>query len=61
MFLPTFAVIGLKCGGLVEDFGALMLIEHMAMCPSMLVAMVLRVDEYSAHGHDAHHAEPVVA
>jgi len=56
MFLPTFAVIGLKWGGLVEDFGALMLIEHMAMFPSMLVAMLLRLDEYTGHPGHAHSA-----
>ena len=54
MFLPTFAVIGLMWSGLIEDFGALMTLEHVAMLPAMLVAMLLRRDEYS-HGH-AHHA-----
>jgi hypothetical protein len=51
MFLPTFAVIALLWGGLVEDFGAMMMLEHVAMLPSMLAAMLLRRDEYSAHGH----------
>jgi hypothetical protein len=54
MFIPTFAVIGLLWGALLEDFGTLMVVEHIAMLPSMLVAMLLRFDEYSGHhGHGA--------
>jgi hypothetical protein len=55
MFVPAFGVIALLWGGLVEDIGALMLIEHVAMLPSMLVAMLLRREEYSGgvHGHGA--------
>jgi hypothetical protein len=53
MFVPAFGVIALLWGGLVEDIGALMLIEHVAMLPSMLVAMLLRREEYS-HGAHAH-------
>ncbi|HEU4657700.1 MAG TPA: hypothetical protein VFR97_09255 [Capillimicrobium sp.] len=54
MFLPTFAAIGLMWAG-VLDVGAAMTIEHLAMLPSMLVAMLLRVDEYAcAHGAHAH-------
>jgi hypothetical protein len=56
MFLPTFGVIALMWGGLIEDFETLMMLEHVVMLPSMLVAMLLRRDEY-AH---AHH-EPQVA
>ena len=52
MFIPTFAVIALLSAGIVEDFGALMGIEHVVMLPSMLVAMLLRREEYS--GHDNH-------
>ena len=51
MFLPTFAVIALLWGGVVEDAMALMTIEHVVMLPSMLVAMLLRRDEYSGHCH----------
>jgi hypothetical protein len=52
MFIPAFATIALLWGGLVEDIGALMLIEHVAMLPSMLVAMLVRREEYSgAHSH----------
>ena len=53
MFLPTFGVIALMWSGAVEDFGTLMMLEHVVMLPSMLVAMLLRRDEYSC-GH-AHH------
>jgi hypothetical protein len=48
MFLPTFAVIALLGGRLVEDIGALLLIEHVAMLLSMLAAMLLRPAEYAA-------------
>jgi flagellar biosynthetic protein FliP len=55
MFIPTFAVVGLLWSGLVEGIGTLLMIEHVAMLPSMLVAMLLRREEYSggAHGHTA--------
>lgn len=53
MFIPAFGVIALLWGGLFENIGALMLIEHVVMLPSMLVAMLLRREEYSGgvHGH----------
>jgi hypothetical protein len=51
MFLPTFAVIGLLWGELVEDIGTLLVIEHVAMLGGMLVAMLLRRAEYAGHGH----------
>ncbi len=53
MFVPTFAVIALLWASVLEDFGMLMTVEHVAMLPSMLVAMVLRRDEYSG-GHEHH-------
>jgi hypothetical protein len=46
MFVPTFAVIALLWGGLVVDVGTLLVIEHLAMLPSMLVAMLIRGGEY---------------
>jgi hypothetical protein len=49
MFLPTFAAIALLWGGLVEDVGALMLVEHVAMLAAMAAAMLLRPAEYT-HG-----------
>jgi hypothetical protein len=57
MFVPSFAAIGLLGVGLVEDEGALMAIQHVAMFPAMLVAMLLRRDEYSG----AHHATSTAA
>jgi flagellar biosynthetic protein FliP len=51
MFIPTFGVIAALGTGLSHDFGALMGIEHAAMLPAMLLAMVLRYDEYAGCGH----------
>jgi hypothetical protein len=59
MLIPTGGVIALLGAGLVDDVGTLLAIEHVVMLPSMLVAMLLRRDEYShaAHGHlEAEHA-----
>jgi hypothetical protein len=50
MFVPTFGVITLMAVGLM-DFWSAMGIEHAAMLPSMLVAMLLRRDEYIGHAH----------
>jgi hypothetical protein len=47
MFIPTFAAVGLLAAGLLTDMGGLMTIQHAAMFPAMLVAMLLRVEEYS--------------
>jgi hypothetical protein len=52
MFLPTFAVMALMEVGAM-DFWRAMGIEHAAMLPSMLVAMLLRRDEYTGHAHHA--------
>jgi len=51
MVLPTFAVIGLLWAGAVEDIGALMVLEHVAMLASMLGVMLLRPAEYSCGVH----------
>jgi hypothetical protein len=51
MFLPTFAVVGAMASGVSDDFGVLMMLEHAAMLPAMLVAMALRYDEYAGCGH----------
>jgi hypothetical protein len=59
MFLPTFAVIALLWGGLVEDVGVLLVLEHVAMLASMLVAMLLRPAEYTCGVRD--HARVAVA
>jgi hypothetical protein len=52
MFIPTFGVIGLLWSGLVADVGNPLMIEHVVMFPSMLVAMLLRRDEYTRAVHD---------
>ena len=51
MFLPTFGVIAAMGTGISDDFMALMTIEHAVMLPAMLVAMLLRFDEYAGHRH----------
>jgi hypothetical protein len=47
MLIPTLGVIALLWAGLVTDIGTLMTFEHVVMLPSMLVAMLLRREEYS--------------
>ncbi len=47
MFVPTVAALILYRVGAVEDEHALLMIQHIAMFPLMLVAMLLRRDEYS--------------
>ena len=52
-------MLALLWSGLVGDLGTLLVIEHVAMLPSMLVAMLLRRDEYTGAIH--HHAHRQVA
>ena len=58
MFIPTFGVIALLWSGLIDDTGTLLEIQHVVMFPSMLVAMLLRRDEYTGalHDHSRHRA-----
>jgi hypothetical protein len=56
MFVPSFAAIALLWGGLVEETDALLAIQHVAMFPAMLVAMLLRRDEYTRHVGRVHAA-----
>ena len=51
MFIPSLAAIVLLWMGVVEDHGALMGIQHVAMFPAMLVAMLVRREEYAGHAH----------
>jgi hypothetical protein len=51
MFIPSIVAIALLWGGLVEDSHSLLMIQHVAMLPAMLVAMVLRRSEYGGHRH----------
>ena len=56
MYLPTFLVIALMGAGALDFMGAMGL-EHVLMLPAMLVAMLLRREEYSCdHSHHAHTA-----
>jgi len=47
MLLPTVALMALLWARLVAGMGMLMVVEHAAMLSCMLVAMLLRRDEYS--------------
>jgi sterol desaturase/sphingolipid hydroxylase (fatty acid hydroxylase superfamily) len=58
MIIPTLVAIALLATGLA-GFSALMGLEHVAMLLGMLIAMLLRVDEYAGHHH--HGGEPVAA
>ena len=49
MFLPSFAAMGLLWAGAVTDTHALLMIQHIAMPPAMLVAMLLRRHECTGH------------
>ena len=57
MLIPTFAVMAVLLGGGAK--GTLTVPEHAGMLASMLVAMLLRRDEYSAEHHN--HAHPAIA
>jgi hypothetical protein len=54
MVIPTLIAIALLGAGLAS-FAALMGLEHVAMLLGMLLAMLLRLDEYTGHhhGHEA--------
>jgi hypothetical protein len=58
MVIPTFIAIALLAAD-VAGFHALMGLEHVAMLLGMLVAMLLRVEEYAGHEH--HHAGNAIA
>ena len=54
MVLPTLGAIALLSADVIEDVGALLVAEHVAMLLAMLGAMLLRVPEYAtphAHAH----------
>jgi hypothetical protein len=50
MLIPTFAAMALVATGTMSS-GSVMVLEHVAMLAGMLVAMLLRRDEYSGAGH----------
>ena len=51
MVLPTLGAIALLSADVVDDVGALLAAEHVAMLLAMLVAMLLRASEYTGHAH----------
>ena len=51
MVLPTLGAIALLSADVVEDVGALLAAEHVAMLLAMLGAMLLRASEYTGHAH----------
>jgi hypothetical protein len=57
MLLPAAGAIALLGAGLVTGAGMLMVVEHAAMLTSMLIAMLLRREEYTSH--DRHTRERV--
>jgi hypothetical protein len=56
MMLPTLAAVVLFSGGIVGDFDAVLLGEHVVMLAAMAVAMLLRPSEYLHHNHGPVHA-----
>src|SRR3954451_2037241 len=58
MIIPTLIAIALLAAGAM-GFDALMGLEHVAMLLGMLLAMLLRVDEYAGQHH--HHAHETIA
>jgi hypothetical protein len=59
MLIPTFAVMGVLWAGFAN--GTLMVPEHAGMLTCMLVAMLLRRDEYSCATHTHGRPHPAVA
>ncbi len=61
MAIPTLGVLALLWSGLLPDLGTLLVIEHVAMLPSMLAAMLLRRDEYTGGVHHSRGRMQVMA
>jgi hypothetical protein len=58
MLIPTFAAMALVGAGVMKG-GPAMVVEHVVMLAGMLIAMLIRRDEYSGehtHGAAAQHA-----
>lgn len=53
MLLPAAGALALLATGVVTDAHMLVMLEHTVMFPIMLVAMLLRRDEYTGHDHHA--------
>ena len=60
MLLPTFVLMALFSAHAISGMGMWMVVEHVAMLATMLIAMLLRRDEYSTHhGHGVAHGRIV--
>jgi flagellar biosynthetic protein FliP len=55
MLVPAAAALALLATGVVTDSHLLVMLEHIVMIPAMLVAMLLRRDEYTGHQHQHQH------
>lgn len=53
MLLPAAGALALHATGAITDSHTLLMFEHTAMFPAMLVAMLVRRDEYAGHHHHA--------
>src|SRR4051812_8829310 len=61
MLLPALGVLTLLAADVVTDTDRLLVLEHAVMLPSMLLAMLLRRDEYTCAHRRRHGAEAVTA
>ncbi len=51
MLLPAAGALTLYATSAITDSHALLMLEHTVMFPAMLVAMLVRRDEYAGHHH----------
>lgn len=51
MIAPTLAAIALLGAGVTGDLHGALMLQHVAMFPAMLVAMLLHRGEYTGHDH----------
>ena len=58
MLIPAAGALVVLGAGIVEDEMALLVFEHVAMFVGMLVAMLLRFDEYAGHHHHVRQGRP---
>lgn len=58
MLLPAAGTLALLGTGVVTDPDLLLMLEHTVMLPAMLVAMLLRRQEYTGHHHHDHAGAP---
>ena len=58
MLIPAAGALVVLGAGIVEDEMALLVFEHVAMFVGMLLAMLLRFDEYAGHHHHVGQGRP---